>query len=73
MAVYNLLLAQVPHVVVLGEQPGDELNDQLTGMLAYGEPTHLPPALIQRLAVRRDEQDRPWSERHHDLPGEPLP
>lgn len=71
LSVYNLLLAQVPHVVVLGEQPVDGVNDQLTGMLAGGEPTHLPPALVLRLAARRDEQDEGFSQRHHDLPDAP--
>ncbi len=53
ISVYNLVVAQVPHVVILGEQPGTGINDELTGLLADGEATQLPPGLIARLAERR--------------------
>jgi hypothetical protein len=71
LSVYNLIVAQVPHVVVLGEQSGAAINEQLTGLLADGVATHLPPGLIAQLAERGSWQDGPWSERHPGLPGDP--
>ena len=73
LSVYNLVVARVPHVVVLGEQPGADINGQLTGLLADGVATQLPPGLIRpargaALAARRAMVGAPpW------LPGEPLP
>jgi len=72
LSVYNLVVAQVPHVVILGEQPGTGTNDELTGLLADGVATQLPPGLIAELAERRSQGEGPWTERHPGLPGEPL-
>ncbi len=74
ISVYNLVVAQVPHVVVLGEPPDTDtdINDELTRLLADGVATQLPPGLIARLAERRSQQDGPWSERHPGLPGDPV-
>ncbi len=72
LSVYNLVVGQAPHVVVLGEQPGTGINDELTGLLADGEATQLPPGLIAQLAERRSRQEGPWSERHPGLPGDPV-
>ena len=71
LSVYNLVVAQVPHVVILGEQPGTGINDDLTALLADGVATQLPPGLIAQLAERRSQQNGPWSERHPGLPGDP--
>lgn len=72
LSVYNLVVAQVPHVVVLGEQPGTTINERLSELLADGVATQLPPGLIAQLGERRSEQDGPWFERHPGLPGDPL-
>jgi len=72
LSVYNLVVAQVPHVVILGEQPGTGINDELTRMLADGAAAQLPPGLIAQLAERRSQEEGPWTERHPGLPGEPL-
>lgn len=72
LSVYNLVVAQVPHVVVLGEQPGTGINAELTGLLADGVATQLPSGLIGQLAERRSQQGGPWSERHPGLPSDPL-
>ncbi len=72
LSVYNLVVAQVPHVVVLGEQPGSGINDELTRLLADGAATQLPPGLIAQFAERRSQQEGPWSERHPGLPGDPV-
>ncbi len=71
LSVYSLVVAKEPHVVILGEQPGTAINDELTGLLADGAATPLPPGLIAQLAERRSRQDGPWSERHPGLPGDP--
>ena len=70
LSVYNMVVAQVPHVVVLGDQPGTGINDELTGLLADGEAAQLPPGLIAQLSERRSRQDGAWSERHPGVPGE---
>ena len=72
LSVYNMVVATVPHVVILGEQPGTGINDELTGLLADGAATRLPPGLIAQLAERRSQQEGPWSERHPGLPGDPV-
>lgn len=72
LSVFNLLVSQASHVVVLGEQPGTALNEQMTKLLAAGEPTQLPPKLLRQLAARRAQQHGPWSEHHPGLPGELL-
>ncbi len=72
LSVYNLVVAQVPHVVVLGEQPGAALDEQISYLLADGVATHLPSELVRQLAARRGQQEGPWSERHPGLPGERL-
>jgi hypothetical protein len=71
LSVYNLVVAQVPHVVVLGEQQGKAMNEQFNHLLIDGEATHLPPEVVRQLAARRSEQNGPWSERHPGLPGNP--
>ncbi len=73
LSVYNLVVAQVPHVVVLGEQPGTGINEELTKLLADGVATSLPPGLIAQLAERRSQQEGSWTERHPGLSGEQLP
>ncbi len=70
-SVYNLLVSQMPHVIILGEPPGTRINDELTGLLADGAATQLPPGLIARLAERRSQQEGPWSERPPGFPGNP--
>lgn len=70
LSVYNLVVVQVPHVVILGEPPGTGINDELTGLLADGTATQLPPGLIVQLSERRSQQEGPWSERHPGLSGD---
>lgn len=72
LSVYNLVVGQIPHVLILGEPPGIDINDELTGLLANSVATQLPPGLIAQLGERRSQQDGPWSERHPGLPGERL-
>ncbi len=72
LSVYNLVVAQVSHVVILGEPPDTGINDELTRMLADGTATPLPPGLIAQLAERRSRQEGPWLERHPGLLGEPV-
>jgi len=66
------VVAQVPHVVILGEPPDTGINGQLTVLLTGGVTAQLPPGLIAQLAERRSQQDGPWSERHPGLPGDPV-
>lgn len=73
LSVYNLVVAQVPHVVILGEPPDIGINDELTGLLADSVATQLPPGLIAQLAERRSREEGPWTERHPGLPGERFP
>ncbi len=43
ISAYKLVVATVPHVVVLGETPGTGINDELTRLLGDGAATQLPP------------------------------
>jgi len=67
LSAYNLLLDDVPHVVVLGEQPSIRLQGQLTRILESGQITELPVDVVAMLRRRR-EQERGqgrWVEGHY--------
>jgi hypothetical protein len=66
VSVFRLQLNRVWHVAALGEQPPANLADQLTAILAAGEPVSLPTAVLAELARRRAQAMRqaPWVERH---------
>ncbi len=74
LSVYNLLLNQVPHVVVLGDTPEAPLHEHINQALADGEVTSLPVEVLRQLARRRAQQRQkgPWVEEHH-RPGKRLP
>ncbi|HSH83087.1 MAG TPA: hypothetical protein VLA19_31525 [Herpetosiphonaceae bacterium] len=74
LSVYNLLLNQVPHVVVLGDTPEAPLHEHISQALAAGEMTRLPVEVLHHLARRRAQQRQkgPWVEEHH-RPGKQLP
>jgi hypothetical protein len=70
---WRLQLAQVWHVVLLGEAPPPDLDQRLRQILSRGELVALPPPLLARLAERRARarQRGPRIERHY-WPGQPL-
>jgi hypothetical protein len=67
LSTFRLLLNDAWYVAVLGQEPPQSLHDQLTTLLASGEPADLPPALWQALNLRRKQAIRqaPWVERHY--------
>ncbi len=74
LSAYRFQLNTVYHVAVLGEPPPAELHEQLTAILASGEPAELPTDVLQALSDRRRQVTRrgtPWSEGHY-RPGKPL-
>jgi hypothetical protein len=74
LSAYNLILDGVPHVVVLGEEPPTQLQEQLTRLLEAGQTTELPVDVVATLGHRR-EQERGkggWVEGHY-RPGLRLP
>ena len=70
---WRLQLAQVWHVVLLGEPPSPALDARLHEIMARGEIVELPAAVRQRLEERRlrARQRGPRVERHY-WPGQPL-
>jgi hypothetical protein len=70
---WRLQLAQVWHVVLLGEPPSPALEARLQAIMGRGEVVALPPAVLQRLQERRARarQRGPRVERHY-WPGQPL-
>lgn len=73
LSTYRLQVNQVWHVAVLGEPPPKDLDEQLTGILAAGEPATLPPDVLKLLTQRRAEAAKlaPWVQRHY-RPGKRL-
>ncbi len=66
LSVFRLQLNRVFHVTVLGQPPPDDLDRRIMQLLARGEPTMLPPAVLAALVERRRQATRiaPWVERH---------
>ena len=67
ISAYNVILDDVPHVVVLGEQPSTQLQEQLTRLLEAGQLIDIPADVVATLRRRR-EQERGkgrWSEGHY--------
>ncbi len=73
LSVYRLQFEQISHVAVLGEEPPEELEQQLTAILAAGEPTTLPQDVLEFLRERREQAKQlgPWVEGHY-RPGKPV-
>ncbi len=67
LSVYRIQLNTIWHVVVLGQQPPERLEQKLQEILASGEPTSLPPELLKLLTERRAQatQIGPWVEGHY--------
>ncbi|SRR6266540_473877 len=66
LSVYRLLLRQVWHVAILGEQPREDLEQRLETILSRGQPASLPEQVLQELQRRRAQATKlaPWVERH---------
>jgi hypothetical protein len=60
------------HVVILGDHPGDKLEDQLIQALGVGEPVALPEDVLEHLMQRRRaaQNTGSWVEGHY-RPGLP--
>ena len=73
LSAYRFQLNTIYHVTVLGEPPPADLDDQLTEILASGEPAILPAEVLAALAERRRQMSRRgfWSEGHY-RPGRRL-
>lgn len=73
VSVYRFQLDRIDHVAALGQSPPPDLDATLAAILAAGEPTPLPPAVLQQLAARRAQAttEGPWVQRHY-RPGRPL-
>jgi len=67
LSVYRFQLDAAWHVAVLGETPPAPLDQQLTALLASGDPVSLPLEIANALAARRSEATRygPWVEGHY--------
>lgn len=73
LSTYRLQLNLVWHVAVLGVQPPRSLDRRLRKILAAGDPTTLPPDVLELLLQRRARaiDQGPWIEKHQ-WPGEHL-
>ncbi len=73
LSAYRFQLNRVYHVTVLGKPPPAELDEQLTKLLAAGEPATLPQDVLAALAERRSQMSRrgSWTEGHY-RPGRRL-
>jgi hypothetical protein len=67
LSTYRLIVNHEWYVTILGQQPPPELQEQIEGILALGEPTDLPEEVMTALAARRAASIRQgsWVERHH--------
>lgn len=67
LSAFRLQLSSVWHVVVLGTAPPTDLAQQVTQLLATGEPAVLPDQVLTRLLARRARATRigPWVEGHY--------
>ncbi len=66
LSAYRFQLNRIYHVTVLGQVPPAELDEQLTAILANGEPVELPADVLAALSERRRQMSGrgPWSEGH---------
>ena len=73
LSAYRFQLNRVYHVAVLGQPPPAELDEQLTAILASGEPAELPADVLHALSERRRQMSRRggWTEGHY-RPGRRL-
>ena len=73
LSAYRIRFKDVPHVVVLGSRPLNDIDKKLTEILKDGEPANLPQDVVKTLAQRRVEARRigPWVEGHY-RPGRPM-
>ncbi len=71
LSIYRFLLNRVSHVTVIGDPPPQELDEKITRILASGEPTSLPPAVLKTLLARRAQANQlgSWVEGHYQ-PGQ---
>ncbi len=74
LSAYRFQLNRIYHVAVLGQPPPAELEEQLTAILASGEPAELPTDVLQALSDRRRQMSgrAPWTEGHY-RPGRVRP
>ncbi len=70
LSVYRLKIADVWHVVVLGEKPPEELHVRIEAELTNGVLVTLREDALRYLQDRRARatQIAPWVERHFPLP-----
>lgn len=73
LSTYRFLFNQVSFVAVLGQQPPDEIDAQVIGLLAAGETAELPDNVLKVLRDRRARVSKqaPWVEGHY-RPGKPM-
>lgn len=73
LSVYRLQIDRISHVVVLGDPPPQELEQELQTILSTGEPASLSPEVLRILRERRARAIKRglWVERHY-RPGKQL-
>ncbi len=73
LSTYRLQINRVWHVAVLGDEPPEDLRQQLGAILAAGSPATLPADVVGMLLARRAEASAlaPWVQRHY-RPGKRL-
>ena len=73
LSAYRFQLNRIYHVAVLGQVPPAELDEQLTAILASGEPAALPTEVLRALSERRRQMSGRgvWTEGHY-RPGRRL-
>ena len=71
LSAFRFHLSRVWHVAVLGDQPPEDIDQQLQRILSRGQPASLPAEVLWQLLERRSQATRiaPWVEKH----SRPLP
>jgi hypothetical protein len=67
LSAFRFYVGPTWYVAIVGEAPPSELETQLKHLLRRGDPTTLPPDVIEHLQQRRARATKisPWIERHY--------
>jgi hypothetical protein len=73
LSAFRITLNAIYHVAVLGEQPSEKTDQEITRILAQGMMTTLPPEVLSALNARRLQMSQAgeWVEGHY-RPGKRL-
>jgi hypothetical protein len=67
LSAFRFYVGPTWYVAIVGETPPSDLDGQLKHLLRRGDPTTLPPEVIDQLEQRRAQATKlgPWVEKHY--------